>query len=80
MKNDFDRDDKFGLDLNLNGQADGDDVVLVEDRMVELEQSDVEPVRLREHVPEVGMQRDGLHVEGFGVQRLLFLENKLIDH
>ena len=33
-------------------QADGDDVVLVEDRPVQVQQSHVEPVGLRQHVPE----------------------------
>ena len=33
-------------------QTDGDDVVLVEDRPVQVQQSHVEPVGLRQHVPE----------------------------
>ena len=33
-------------------QADGDDVVLVEHRPVQVQQSNVEPVGLRQHVPE----------------------------
>ena len=33
-------------------QTDGNDVVLVEDRPVQVQQSHVEPVGLRQHVPE----------------------------
>ena len=42
-------------DPYLSRQTNWNDVVLVEDWMVQLEQSDVEPVRLGQHVPEVGM-------------------------
>ena len=34
-------------------EADGDDVVLVEDRPVKVQKSHVEPVRLGQHVPEL---------------------------
>ena len=40
-------------------QADGDDVVLVEDRPVQVQQGHVEPVGLSQHVPET---RDMSHV------------------
>ena len=36
-------------------QTDGDDVILVEHRMVELQQGDVEPVGLGQHVSEIGV-------------------------
>ena len=37
-------------------QTDGDDVVLVEHRPVQVQQSHVEPVGLRQHVPETSRQ------------------------
>ena len=37
-------------EMSLGGQADGDDVVLVEDQPVQVQQSHIEPVRLCQHV------------------------------
>ena len=70
-------------------QADGDDVVLVEHRPVQVQQSNVEPVGLRQHVPgssetqsvdsseergdtpEVWMNNNVVHFEGFRAQGFL---------
>ena len=41
--------------------------------MVELEESDVVAVGLRQHVSEVGVQDDLVHLERLGLQRLLHL-------
>ena len=43
--------------------------------MIELEEGDVVAVGLRQHVAEVGVQDDLLHLERLGLQRLIHLWN-----
>ena len=52
------------------GQADGDDVVSVVDGVIELEQRNVVAVGLRQHVAELRVQLDALHLERLRLQRL----------
>ena len=55
----------------------------VVNRVVELQESDVVAVRLRQHVAEVGVQDDLVHLERLGLQRLLHLKHfleKLLRH
>lgn len=52
-------------------QTDGDDVVLVEDRPVQVQQGHVEPVGLSQHVPEIWMNNYVINFEGFRAQRFL---------